>query len=84
MFANHPIVGDMDQINHSVSEGNPLMVLLNLILYVCSNILTTVLVITQDSLEVVQLLFTCAGILVSNAVLLIVNWDKIKKIFKKK
>lgn len=60
------------------------MVLLNLILYVCSNILTTVLVITQDSLEVVQLLFTCAGILVSNAVLLIVNWDKIKKIFKKK
>lgn len=71
----------MQQVDPSVSGGNPFVMLINSILYISSNLLATLLVITQDSLQLIQLVFTCAGILISNTVLIMVNWGKIKRWF---
>lgn len=69
----------MNQVDPSVAGGNPLTLLVNSVLYLSSNLLATMLVISQDSMQLIQLVFTCAGIFISNTVLIMVNWGKIKK-----
>ena len=74
-------MANLNQIDPSVQVNNPVTVLLNSFLYFCSNILATLLVISQDSMQLIQLIFTCLGIVVSNMILIIVNWKHIKKWF---
>lgn len=69
----------MNHVDPSSGGGNPLTLLINSVLYLSSNLLATMLVISQDSLQLIQLVFTCAGIFISNTVLIIVNWGKIKR-----
>jgi len=69
----------MNQVDPSVAGGNPLTMLINSIFYLSSNLLATILMASQDSLQLIQLIFTCAGIFISNTVLIMVNWGKIKK-----
>lgn len=71
----------MQQVDPGVTGGNPIVLLINSALYICSNLLATLLVLSQDSIQLIQLVFTCAGILISNTILIIVNWAKIKKWF---
>jgi uncharacterized membrane protein len=74
-------MANLNQIDPSVQVSNPLTILLNSFLYVSSNILATLLVISQDSMQLIQLIFTCLGIVISNMILIIVNWKSIKKWF---
>jgi hypothetical protein len=75
-------MANINQIDPSVPVNNPLTIILNSFLYFCSNILATILVISQSSMQLIQLIFTCLGIVISNMILIIVNWKSIKKWFK--
>lgn len=71
----------MHHVDPSATGGNPLTLLVNSVLYISSNLLATLLVLSQDSMQFIQLVFTCCGILISNIILIIVNWGKIKRFF---
>lgn len=74
----------MQHVDPSATGGSPLTLLVNSVLYISSNLLATLLVISQDSMQLIQLIFTCCGILISNLILIIVNWGKIKRFFSPK
>lgn len=67
----------------SVTGDNPFLILLNSGLYILSNLLAALLVVTDGSMQFIQLIFTCSGIFISNFVLILINWNKIKKAFKR-
>lgn len=66
---------------HNNHSNHPLLTILNGALYIINHVFAAILLISEEQYRLIQLLFTCGGILVSNTLIVIINWKTIKEWF---
>lgn len=68
-----------NMINNTTEH--PMAMVVNWVLYACSHTFTAVLLLNESQMKILQMMFSCTGIIVSNMVLIIIHWNKIAKWF---
>jgi len=48
------------------------------VLYVCNHTFAALLMISDDQFKILQAMFSISGIVLSNTLVIIINWQKIK------
>ena len=74
----------MQSADSQLVSTHPMTAILNMALWITNHVLAAIIMIDEPHMKLIQLLFTCGGITITNGVIVVVNWKAIKQFFRER